>query len=137
AILAAIIIATTTSARLQARDSRRAADLDEVRTALEMYFNKEGTYPDHTGCNADTFEDMCNDLISAGYLATTPKDPKNTGDYVYCYSGNSDGYVLKAEFETNASKALDSDYDKNYLDCTCNGDDKGASGPYDYCIINP
>jgi len=137
AILAAIIIATTTSARLQARDSRRAADLDEVRTALEMYFNKEGHYPAYSTCNNTSFSNMCNDLITAGYLSTVPKDPKG-GSYQYMYSGNSDAYVLKAVFETNATAALKSDYDENYVNCTCNGDDNDASASnYDYCIINP
>ncbi len=44
-LLASIIIVSVNEARKKARDSRRVADLFEVRNAVEMYFNANSHYP--------------------------------------------------------------------------------------------
>jgi len=44
-ILAAIILVNLSSARAKARDSRRKADLEQMRTAIEMYLEEKGELP--------------------------------------------------------------------------------------------
>ncbi len=44
-ILAIIIIVNLNNARTRARDARRIADLDSLRTALEMYYEDHKFYP--------------------------------------------------------------------------------------------
>lgn len=44
-VLATAIIVYLNSAREKSRDSRRMADLDTIRTALEMFYDDNGYYP--------------------------------------------------------------------------------------------
>ncbi|HPZ75277.1 MAG TPA: prepilin-type N-terminal cleavage/methylation domain-containing protein [Candidatus Pacearchaeota archaeon] len=145
AILAAVIMATTTGAQVQARDSRRVSDLDSLRTALELYNNKYGYYPKSgTGINPnqENFLDGVGQvLINEGLMAATPQDPKNEGDYKYKYCVSADGskYALKANLEMKDNKALQSDYDSDWPTtnvCDCDRSETGTA-PYTYCLRNP
>lgn len=44
-LLASIVLASVNSARSKARDAVRFADMETIRTALEMYNNNHGIYP--------------------------------------------------------------------------------------------
>ncbi len=44
-LLSSIVLTSVNSARVKARDARRKADLDQLRTALELYYDSNGTYP--------------------------------------------------------------------------------------------
>jgi len=44
-ILAAIAMPSISNVRAKARDSKRLADLNTFKTALEMYFSDHGEYP--------------------------------------------------------------------------------------------
>jgi len=44
ALIAGMILTITTRARSDARDGKRRADLDTIKTAVEMYYAKYGTY---------------------------------------------------------------------------------------------
>ena len=120
-ILAAVVLASLNDARAKARDTKRIADLHQIRSALEMYYNDNGYYPP-TGCGYD-----CNSyristdanwqstlgVALAPYISALPVDPINnvggpwvTGNYSYSY-GNvtrttyAPGYDLTGQFETN------------------------------------
>lgn len=70
---------------VKARDGRRMADIERIRTALELYRQQQGVYP------ADG-----TDLI-ADYLSAWPEDPK---DFEYSYVQESDyTYSLYAKME--------------------------------------
>ncbi len=150
AILAAVIIATTTGAQVQARDSRRVSDLDSIKTALELYNNKEGHYPIQNSPNSEPLTNTSPTgaaLVAADLLSAVPQDPKNS-TYGYWYCGTTDGskYALKAKLETD-SKSLESDYDLDWPAsgvCDCNNGltpettpDPETSAPYTYCLRNP
>lgn len=47
-LLATLAIVALNSARAKARDAKRVGDVKQVQTALELYFNDEGGYPDTT-----------------------------------------------------------------------------------------
>lgn len=44
-LLSSIVFASLNSARAKARDAKRASDVHELKTALDMYFNDYGSYP--------------------------------------------------------------------------------------------
>ncbi len=144
AILAAVIMATTTGAQAQARDSRRVSDLDSIRTALELYNNKYGYYPKDGISNSQEHGlSVLNMLVTGGLISAIPQDPKNSGDYVYKYCVSSDGskYALKTTLETD-SKALNSDYDSDWPAevaniCNCDQYPDDTTPPYTYCLRNP
>src|SRR5437868_15191927 len=45
-ILAAVVLVSLNSARAKSRDARRLADVRQVMTSLELYYNDNGGYPD-------------------------------------------------------------------------------------------
>lgn len=55
------------------RDSRRKADLEQIRQALETYRSEVGTYPALATWTAN---------LSPDYISSIPTDPKN-GTYIY------------------------------------------------------
>ena len=124
-LLSSVVLASLNTARAKARDARRISDLAQIRTALELYYNDKGYYP-QSGCGWD-----CNGYTvsySAGgwgylaselapYIASLPVDPINSpacppwGDNCYTYSyGNvgrttySPQYDLTAQLEDTSNR---------------------------------
>ncbi len=112
AILAAVIITSTGSARQQARDARRTQDLDALATALEVYYSDHKAYPqgnigpgssssDQGFCiekatGTNQFQSI---LTQGNYLSTIPKDPLyqdvSDPDYCYWYQTKDNGQKFK------------------------------------------
>lgn len=44
-ILASVVMASLNSARAKARDARRQANSDSIRTALQLYYDDNGSFP--------------------------------------------------------------------------------------------
>ena len=99
-LLSSIVLTSVNSARAKARDARRIADLNQIRTALEFYFDANGFYPQSDcgwDCNeyrrsyTNGWDALATDL--SPYLPTLPKDPLNSGScppwnagcYTYAY----------------------------------------------------
>lgn len=91
-LLASIVLVSLNSSRAKARDARRFADFKQIRAALEMYYDKNGNYPNYGGCKVSTSADFLQELVTAGFLQQIPKDPINTNPppesnryrYEYC-----------------------------------------------------
>ena len=45
ALLSAVVLSTLSTARMKGRDARRIADLAQIQTALELYFDATNFYP--------------------------------------------------------------------------------------------
>lgn len=113
-ILASVIMVSVNSARVKARDARRASDIDQIYKALFMYYDTYGclpiTYGTTCGPAAGTYLEIDSGawdyssqgngfvqfLVTAGYMPSIPLDPINnmTGDSTpagtysykyYCY----------------------------------------------------
>jgi|GEM_PF-4613777 len=77
------------------RDARRLSDLTRLRTALELYKNREGAYPP-----------KLSSLVSE-YIATLPTDPLTKKSY--SYTRTAKGYVLSAQLEDKKNPILKRD----------------------------
>jgi len=114
--LASASIVALNIARIKTRDAKRTADLKQIATALELYYDKNGNYPaifsgpGSTRCSAITSSPV-NWL--APYLPTAPIDPLWKGSlpysYQYCvrYSDGYDrqNYAIWASLENNPGNA--------------------------------
>ena len=103
-LLASVVLASLSSARIRARDVKRVADMMEVRTALESYYDANGHYPNsnNTWASFDSVIYSPNGLITPAaanltaalqpYLGQAPSDPRNPfgGDSGYLYFGYGD-----------------------------------------------
>lgn len=84
-VLATLILLQLGAARQKARDAKRVADINQVRSALELFFDDNGRYSAVNNLNVD--------LVTTGrYLTLTPVDPLNSvacNDMIYdgggCY----------------------------------------------------
>ncbi|PIS09681.1 hypothetical protein COT75_00595 [Candidatus Beckwithbacteria bacterium CG10_big_fil_rev_8_21_14_0_10_34_10] len=124
AILTAIAVNSYASAQKKSRDGKRKADLETVRSALEMYRVDVGSYP-----SGVTYAAMINNLITANYLKTTPADPKPS-EYNYEYtSTNVYSYCICAHVESSATV--------NECDCSPGNCDTVAGASCNYEISSP
>ncbi len=93
AVMMAAAIVSYTNTNTRSRDSKRRADLEVIRSALEICRANTGTYP-----ATITGSIVCSDGITT--LASTPNDPQNTGVHVYAYSRlTTTTYTLTAQLE--------------------------------------
>ena len=60
-ILASLILVGLSSVQKRGRDARRIADLREAQHALELYFTKNGKYPD-----TQSWTDLTSALVQGG-----------------------------------------------------------------------
>lgn len=86
-VISAVAMVSYAGSGKKARDSRRIADLEKVRLALEMVRQVGNTYP----ANAQT-------VLVPTYLQSWPTDPKS-GSYTYTRGGTSYTYTLDAVME--------------------------------------
>ena len=108
-ILATIIILSLGGAREKARDSRRAADLVEMRNALEIYYARNLNYPLGSGTCNDSWNAVSATLVGSNLgFYRIPQDPMGEiRSYCYC-SSDGQQYTLGAQLEDEMSKLMDS-----------------------------
>src|SRR5207237_1160539 len=96
-VFATLLLLQLGIARQRARDAKRIADVNQTRTAIELYFDDNGQYPpsatfgtsDATGLAAlpagCTAGSTC---FVPRYLTHLPIDPLNTATFLYHYAYN-------------------------------------------------
>jgi len=95
-ILATLVIVNLALARTKARDAKRVADLKQIQTALEMYFDDNSKYPQDTGTRrVSTNDAQWNDAAGTSttdlggdlksFISPLPLDPLNTPRRAYYY----------------------------------------------------
>jgi prepilin-type N-terminal cleavage/methylation domain-containing protein len=88
-ILSSVVLASLNSARADARDSRRAQDMAQIRTALELCANDEG---DYANCLTDA-------ELAPDYIQTVPDDPSTEGAYTITSTDGSEYCISTTEWE--------------------------------------
>ena len=88
-LLSTLSIVALNSARAKSRDARRVADVKQIQTALELYYNDKGEYPTSTSS------------LVPSYMGMVPKPPLPVTDgsctaptTEYTYSGSTNTYTL-------------------------------------------
>lgn len=107
-VLSGLALVSLGGAKTSARDGRRKADLEEVRTALEMRRSDCGSYPSgplvsgqaivgDTGCKPP----------SVIYMEKIPYDPRDltASKEKYYYTGGGNAYYLCASLEVSGGTA--------------------------------
>lgn len=117
-ILAAAIVVTVNNARVGSRDAKRLADIKELQTALQFYFDKNTTFPA-----------SLDELVSGGQIPQLPTDPTTREPYWYDLTGGGTSYHLAANLENPKNTALKSD--KDSVSDSINGADGTLANPSD------
>lgn len=133
AILSSVVLASLNTARIKGRDARRVTDLKQLQSALEFYYDKNGTYPiggvgsDQVWWATGVGTGVLTPLVTQGFIAKLPIDPGlNTsaspsgsgcgGMQIYAYWSNGTQYLLAAVNES-----------KRFTGCTQTGNWSGPS----------
>lgn len=123
-ILAAFIVASFTSAQQKARDSRRKADLDAIKKALELAKGDSPSaayYPNCTGgiavCALNAAGNTTPNLVTRNYIKAIPVDPSGSAGYTYypqpnpgppcSTTSNCTGFILIASLENKNDPSVD------------------------------
>lgn len=97
-ILTTLVAANLNSARERARDAARKSDLKNISTALRLYFNDNGSYPDTIPWGA-----VWNGSGTTVYMTIVPNDPLPGQSYTYTKT-SSDTFTLSACLENASDK---------------------------------
>ncbi len=86
-LLASVVLLALNSARAKSRDAKRLADIRQLSTALELYYNDQGGYP---GAAAS---------LSPSYIGQVPSAPTpadggcTTTNNAYTYASSGSSYT--------------------------------------------
>lgn len=125
-ILIALSVFGLQGARKAARDARRKADLEEIRSGVETYKADCGLYPASIGSSLSGDGSTSTCLTTSTYIKEVPTDPVPSRKYLY--TGASDTYELCASLESGGSTV------------TCNGSSdcgNGSVATCNYKVTNP
>jgi prepilin-type N-terminal cleavage/methylation domain-containing protein len=86
-LLATLSIVALNTARARSRDAKRVADVKQVQTALELYFNDNGAYP-ATVISGGTIASTTN--VYMGIVPTAP----TPADSAACSAANAYAYTM-------------------------------------------
>ena len=112
-ILASLVLVGLAPVQRQGRDARRISDLRQVQTGLELYFVRNGEYPD-----TQSWTELMDTLVNAGIgISNVPQDPSPSKTYQY--ASNFTSYVLAAELEEVSNNRLNDDVDGTILGIDC------------------
>lgn len=91
AVVVAVATPSITRLRASARDGKRKADVEKIRSALEIYRSNQSppVYPANVSS------------LSPDYIPSWPSDPLSTQVYVYKQVGN--GYAVCAHLENEGA----------------------------------
>jgi general secretion pathway protein G len=100
-ILAAISVVSLNTARARARDSRRVADVRQIQTALELYYNDMGTYPASLSSGGQIMASTTGTV----YMSQVPTPP-SPHDGNCTAANNLYAYAVQGESSTNPSYTI-------------------------------
>jgi general secretion pathway protein G len=104
------------------RDALRKTNLEQIRSALEVYKSENTTYPTYTNGYPDNF---------SGYINLYPNDPKPSEyRYVYVPLAGSTSYLLCAHMENGGSNNPCAG--PGAISCSL-----GGTGDCNYVVTNP
>jgi len=110
ALLSTLSVVALNSARTKSRDARRLSDIRQIRTALDMYYDSNLTYPATCTGLGSTTNCMC--LTSNGWTTTAgcagtifmQKVPKDPGTNSYNYTGSGATYTITYTLEDGGAQ---------------------------------
>jgi type II secretion system protein G len=139
-ILAAIGFTAFQGTKRSARDAKRKADMETIRSALEMYKADNDTYVSEAVCDSSLGacaacpcggSDWGGSMVTSletNYIQDLPIDPLNNSTYYYCYEPYNpccnNGYWLRARMEMSGTGGFNSS-------CA-----SASNGDY-FCVFNP
>ncbi len=100
-VLSAVVLASLTTARQKARDSKRIAEVGQIQKALDLYYDINQTYPSTTPAGYSGVDAGIQVVTILGLLPNIPTPPPGAGAN-YIYHGVYDNAGTPTECDTSA-----------------------------------
>ncbi|HEX6977376.1 MAG TPA: prepilin-type N-terminal cleavage/methylation domain-containing protein [Patescibacteria group bacterium] len=123
-ILLAISIFGLIGARESSRDVKRKAELEQIRSGIEVYKSDCNVYPASLGASLVGSGSPSTCAATNVYIATTPVDPLSPAR-AYSYYSNGSTYEVCASLESGTGSV------------TCGGSSTCGSSTCNYKVTNP
>jgi len=130
AVLAVIGVVSYGSVNRRSRDVKRKSDIEQVRSALEMYRSDNGAYPAVNVSAFGSFVALGSGVLVSTYMPAVPTDPQPSQYSYYYVATNYDavttkyyGYCVCGFLETQVvatSTCVASDIPGGTLPANCN-----------------
>lgn len=106
-ILSSVVVTSLAEARTKARDAKRVAEIQQVRTALEMYYNGAGSYP-QVGAEGNTVALSSLQTALAPFIPVLPADPLGGSfhEYNYTWADAGRAYAILVRLEADGSYSV-------------------------------
>ena len=104
-VLTSIGLVSYSSVNKKSRDVKRRGDLEQIRSALEIYRSDNGAYPAAGAGSVTNAQNLASSLVST-YAPAIPDDPATAGDYYYqaiATGGVYSSYCVCANLESITS----------------------------------
>lgn len=129
-LVSSISIVSFQAANKQARDGKRQADLEQVKSALEIYYHDCGTYPPVSGAGSLVFgitTTLMGGVVACSsntYIQQVPNDPQSPGVSYRYERPTTSTYRLCSYLETTSGSS-----------CSCTG--LCGTKTCNYSVCNP
>lgn len=123
-LLTAIAVASYVAAQRKSRDSKRKADLESIRGALEMMKVDCGSYRATAPPWGASWSETCGGQTYT-YMQKVPQDPKDSS-IIYYYATVGSGYELCAYLESGGTNS-----------CTGGANNCGSGKACNYKVTQP
>lgn len=102
AVLVGVGVVTFGSATRRSRDARRKSDMEQLRSALEMYRADNNRYPSTGGAWQNLNTTLQAALVTGAvvYLPALPQDPRNSTQQ-YRFQSSTSSYCIVANLEVS------------------------------------
>jgi prepilin-type N-terminal cleavage/methylation domain-containing protein len=108
-VLSSIVLSSLNTARVKARDTKRLTSLRQIQSAVELYYDVNGTYPVLLAYHNTSSGDInwLTGLATAirPFLGSLPSD-STAGGYLYSSTNSGQKYGLGVSFEGTSYNAL-------------------------------
>jgi general secretion pathway protein G len=127
-VLTSISVFALSGSRQSARDTKRKTDLEQIRSALEIYKSDCSRYPASLTFNSTLVGNGTNCPAANTYMQLVPQDTVSGRNYAYKATGSpATSYVICASLEDTAGAA----------DPRCTAASLSCGGTCNYSVISP
>lgn len=154
-LMATVAYAAINISKARSRDARRLGDMKQIVTALDIYYDQFGHYPDPhsykpsvSNCGgydiSSDAQPFLDPLLTAGILSQSPTDPLNSGNcspgpsgtvyaYQYYAAGTNGCPADKGNYYVLGVRYMETSFGQSYSGSpgfSCGNHDWQGTGPY-------